>query len=456
MARANPKRTQTLKAVRHAMAQRPSVIELFTGVGGMSLGLEMAGFNVAVAVEIEELAGRYAQYNFPASRVLYGEATGDVRDFGSQALKAIAPELLGEISLVAGGPPCQGFSLAGKKDGADPLNDLVGEFARVVSQLKPMAFLMENVPGITMSSSTQLRDAVRRLGKHYRVTEPTPLWASDFGVPQARQRVFLLGIRRDLGTFPSLPAPTHVRPAHDQLSMDTGPITPTVWEALSDIPAVDEYPELIDGDRVAYDKNPESEYQSRMRAAGPTKGFDACVIPTWDSAVCTNLRRTQHGPDLLNRFAQLGFAQIDRSSGIRRLDPNDVATTIRAGTTKERGSWSAPRPLHPFQNRVLTTRECARLQSFPDWFFFHPIKWHGNRQVGNAVPPLLARAIGSHILQLLGLPVPATSLPEVERDDGLVREDILRAAESGLSRRKISQMVVHPKKGANRHHRGAE
>jgi DNA (cytosine-5)-methyltransferase 1 len=220
-------------------------------------------------------------------------------------------------------------------------------------------------------------------------------------------------------------------------------LTPSVWDAISDIPSVEDYPELIDGDRIAYDKEPTSQYEKIMR--GESRNAEDLSLPVvWNNTVCTNLRRTQHGENLLLRFSQLGFGQMDKTSGIRRLDPNDVSTTIRAGTTKERGSWSAPRPLHPFQNRVLTTRECARIQSFPDWFLFHPVKWHGNRQVGNAVPPLLAQAIGRHIIKLLGIKMFCELPPAIDRDESLVKTDIELAAESGLSKRQISQKVIRP------------
>lgn len=426
------------------MAKRPTVVELFTGVGGLGLGLEQAGFNVAVAVELEEIAGRYAQYNFPSAHVLYGGEMGDVRRFGRDRLLSVAPEIGQEIALVAGGPPCQGFSLAGKKDSEDPLNDLVLEFARIVGEVRPMAFLMENVPGITFGTSGHLGEAIRRLRKEYLVTDPTNLWACDFGVPQARERVFLVGIRKDLHVAPSLPEPTHDRPISQQLSLAPRPVTPTVRKAISDLPHVDEYPELIDRDRIPYGCEPTSEFERTMRGQLQDR-TDWSMVPEWDEKICTNLRRTQHGPGLTARFRELQFGQMDRMSGIRRLHPDEVATTIRAGTTKERGSWSAPRPLHPFQDRVLTTRECARLQSFPDWFFFHPVKWHGNRQVGNAVPPLLARAIGAHIFRLLRLPPPKAEPPRIQRLDELVMADIDGAATSGLSKRRISQKVVHPR-----------
>ena len=123
------------------------------------------------------------------------------------------------------------------------------------------------------------------------------------------------------------------------------------------------------------------------------------------------------------RLRRLGFGETDPRSALRRLDPEQPGTTIRAGTTRDRGARSAPRPVHPHQARVLTTRECARLQSFPDWYMFHPVKWHGNRQVGNAVPPMLGRAVGAHILSLLGESIDPVIAPPICRDENLVRDD---------------------------------
>ena len=406
--------------------------------------MEQAGFHVSVAVELEDIHGRYAQYNFPGTRVLFGNASGNVRHFTKDVFNAVAPRHHSEITLVAGGPPCQGFSLAGMKLSEDPLNDLVLEFARVTCELMPLAFLLENVPGITRGNSKHLKEALERLERHYCITEPTSLWACDFGVPQLRERIFVLGMRKDLGIEPSFPHPTHLRPDGKHMLLSLMPSSPTVWEAIGDLPDVDDYPELIDGDRILYDKEPTSEYAQVMR--GKSHDADDLSPPlVWNNRLCTNVRRTQHGESLQGRFSKLGYNQQDRLSGMRRLDPDGLSTTIRAGTTKERGAWSAPRPVHPFQNRVLTTRECARLQSFPDWFLLHPTKWHGNRQVGNAVPPLLARAIGKHIFSLLGIQRPTESLPYFYREDALVEEDIQDAAASGLSRKRVSQQVIHPR-----------
>lgn len=419
---------------------RPISIDLFSGVGGLSLGLEQAGFDVGIKVEIEEIAGTYAQYNSPNSTVLFGDKDGDVHNFGGEHPKII--ELTAneqEIALVAGGPPCQGFSMAGKKIAADPLNGLVVEFARVVTEIKPLAFLMENVPGITVGVSGMLQSALNLLSTDYNIVGPATLSAWHFGVPQTRQRVFIVGYRKDVGVAPSLPNPTHHFESSDQGALFLKP-TPNAWDALSDIPNVDDYVELLSGDRVKYETEPATDFQREMR--GVLRQNDDFSYPVdWEGSICTNLRRTQHGESLLSRLEVLGFGKSDKVSGIRRIDPNDLCTTIRAGTTKARGSWSAPRPLHPYQHRVLSTRECARIQTFPDWWEFHPAKWHGNRMVGNAVPPQLGKAVGSKILQDLGIEPQQVTGPDVVRDFNLISHYVEKAHKSNYENRKVSQKV---------------
>lgn len=422
------------------------MIDLYSGVGGLSLGFEQAGFKIAADIEIEDIAGRYAQFNFPETRVFYGDTSGDVRRFTTDSFRQAGgnPD---DVFLVVGGPPCQGFSLAGKRRHDDPLNDLVLEFARVVSDFSPQAFLMENVPGLKTSDSPMLGQALRKLEREYDVVGPHTLRAWEFGVPQMRQRVFILGIKKSLKLTPSFPEPTHYRPIDPPSLLFSR--CPTCWEAISDIPNVDEYPELISGDRVPYTSRPNNDFQKHMRGLHRDPE-DFSPLIDWDVKTCTNLRRTQHGEGLLQRFEDLGFGQSDKTSGIRRLDPHDISTTIRAGTTKARGSWSAPRPLHPYQQRVLTTRECARIQTFPDWFLFHPVKWHGNRMVGNAVPPILARAIGLHIRTIFGLPKPSARNTHLLRNDKLVVQDIEDAKNSGYENRNVSQLVVSWGKNSNR------
>jgi len=432
---------------RHYLETRPIAVDLFAGVGGLSLGLELAGFSVASHVEIDDTAARYAEYNFPLTTTLGGAERGDVRKMsGSDLIGGVPPKA--DIALIAGGPPCQGFSLAGKKDRSDPLNDLVLEMARLVLELKPLSFIIENVPGIKAGDVWQLDEALNRLKKVYRVSEPNTLYAPDFGVPQTRKRVFVLGIRRDLGITPEHPSATHLPPGAQATLFSPRLATPTVRDALDDLPDVDLFPHLVNGDEVKYEKPPRTDFQRLMRTPKLLADRRGYAV-NWDAALCTNCRRTQHGEDLLARLKLLEAGQADASSGIRRLEPDGLGTTIRAGTTSERGSWSAPRPCHFESSRVLTTRECARIQTFPDWFRFHPVKWHGNRQVGNAVPVLLAEAVGAALFAQLGFRPKKSSVPHIERNEALIADDITKAESAGLDARKMTHQVVGTRKPGN-------
>jgi DNA (cytosine-5)-methyltransferase 1 len=415
-------------------------VDLFSGVGGLSLGLELAGFFSAMHVEVEEQASRYANFNFPLARHYGGAKDGDVRALSGELINSVVGGR--EVAVIAGGPPCQGFSTAGRRRVDDPLNDLVLEMARVVDEVRPRAFLIENVPGSLSSQYWQFHKAVEMLSSSYSVSPSTVLAAEDFGVPQKRRRVFTVGVRKDVGRTATLPSASHL--ARRDGDLDLGlPTTPTVAEALMDLPNCDDFEELFDRDWAPYGMGPHSDFAHSMRdprGLARERGYEV----DWDGEICTNLRRTNHGPKLRTALSMLRPGEKDPSSRIPRLDPDGLSVTIRAGTTADRGSWSAPRPCHPVYPRVLTTRECARIQSFPDWFRFHPVKWHGNRQVGNAVPPLLARAVGAHLLRLLDL-APSSSHDSVvvRRDRDLIADDLASSEQSRLGKRQTSHQVVN-------------
>ncbi len=324
-----------------------------------------------------------------------------------EVLRAAIPQGR-ELALVAGGPPCQGFSWAGRHRNDDRRNHGVGCFARTVVALRPMAFVMENVRGILSHGAVELESAKAVLAKTYVLGNPQVLGASDFGVPQARERMFLLGVRRDMGIVPE-----PIKPRAETC--------PTVAEAILDVPVAPLGMELA-AHGIPFMAEPQSRFAKEMRGVIRASG-DLHSSPVWDQRYCTNAAPTRHGKIVRTRFGRLAPGEADPVSRVRRLDPDGVAVTIRAGTSAEYGSRSAPRPVHPFDDRVLTTRECARLQSFPDWYLFHPTKWHGNQQVGNAVPPLLARAVALHVRRTLKLDneVPAT-VPS-EREHELVARD---------------------------------
>lgn len=417
---------------------RPISVDLFSGVGGLSLGLEAAGFYSAAHVEVEAQASRYASYNFPLAQHFGGSEAGDVRNFDWRNVRQVVGSR--EVAVIAGGPPCQGFSTVGRRRIDDPLNDLVLEMARLILEVEPQSFIIENVPGSLSSQYWQFDKALEMLSSKYSVSKPTVLRAEDFGVPQKRRRVFTVGFRDDLHVQPSLPVASH-GVAGAQLSFLTSP-TPTVGDALLDVPNCDDFEHLFNEDTAPYVSPPHSEYAAAMRderGLASERGYQV----DWDPGLCTNLRRTKHGPALAARLEVLSQGQMDKSSRIPRLALDGLSVTIRAGTTSERGSWSAPRPCHPVYPRVLSTRECARLQSFPDWFRFHPVKWHGNRQVGNAVPPLLAKAVGEHVRGLLSLSSASTEGAVARRDPSLIAADLEEAAAANYQSRTSSHQVVN-------------
>ncbi len=383
------------------------MIDLFAGAGGLALGFEQAGFSTAVALDSDATCADCLRVNFPETAVIH-------RDIRSISGKDILNEAgLGgrEVDVVAGGPPCQGFSLIGLRDPKDARSGLVFEFHRLVTEIQPKFFVMENVPGILNAHKGKFFHSLIKLLERdgYRVVSPVRvLNAAQFGVPQNRQRVFILGVRNDLAFNPKYPIQSHISPRENQgNASDSGlfdhslPITPTVRDAIADLPRVDDYEELIVSDEIPYDIEPLSDYARMMRGLLKDPGSALRPPKSWNSSICTGCRRTVHGPVLAKRCAETPPGETLPISRLYKLQWDNIANTLRAGTPTERGSYSSPRPIHPEQPRVVTVREGARLQSFPDWHRFHITKWHGFRQVGNAVPPLLARAVAKEILRAL-------------------------------------------------------
>jgi DNA (cytosine-5)-methyltransferase 1 len=367
-------------------AARPVAVDLFAGAGGMSLGFEQAGFDVRLAVEADGYHAAAHERNFPHARTLCRSVVGLT---AADVVAAVGGQA--DIDLLFGGPPCQGFSHMGQRDTHDPRNGLIGEFVRLAVELHPKAVVMENVPGLVSGKMkpvlTAAASALTVAG--YRVTDPVrPLDASRYGVPQRRKRLFLLAVRADLG--PALEYPAE-RP---------GP-PPTVWEALADLPDVDADDTLFAADEAAYDAEPATDYARAMR--GRAAADDDFSHPReWDGRRCTGCLRVRHTPRAVALYAATPPGQMVPSHKLPRLDPDGLAPTLRAGSDSSRGSYTAPRPIHPRRPRCVTAREAARLHGFPDWFAFYPLKWHAYRQIGNAVCPPVARAVGRQVMAALG------------------------------------------------------
>lgn len=370
------------------MPYRPVAVDLFCGAGGMSLGFEQAGFDIAVAVDFDAYHIATHERNFPYGHVLLRSVT----DVSGQELRDLAGR---EIDLIFGGPPCQGFSHMGLRDALDPRNTLVSEFARVVREVRPKAFVMENVPGMQTGKTRVIFDHVldsfRASG--YRITWPVrTLNASEFGVPQSRERLFVLGVREDLGVaeipYPSTDAPKV-----------------TVLEAIEDLPDVDAHEELLVGSVIPYDRPPVHRYARILRGV-ESDPDDHSYPRSWNREICTGSQRVKHGPEVIKLYDATPPGSMVPGHKLPRLAPNGLAPTLRAGSNSEHGSYTAPRPVHPSRPRCITAREAARLHGYPDWFRFYPAKWHAYRQIGNSVCPPVARVIGKQIAATLGFRVP--------------------------------------------------
>jgi len=384
--------------------QRPIGVDLFAGAGGITLGFEQAGFDILAAVELDPIHCAIHHFNFPFCSVL----CKSVEDVTGTEIRNTSKIGNREIDVVFGGSPCQGFSVIGKRALSDPRNGLLFHFYRLITELKPKYFVLENVPGLTLGMHRQfLLEIIEKLQySGYKVeTNYQILNAANYGVPQSRARLFLLGCRQDL-PLPQYPQP-QTQPAKFQKSKylvfrEDLPHTPTVWDAIGDLPEVELIRELLHQDwaNVKYGKS--SDYSGKLRCS-KVDPHNYGYKRRFNSRILTSSIRTQHGKESMLRFEQTLPGTTEAISRFHKLEKYGICNTLRAGTPSHKGSFTAPRPIHPSSPRCITVREAARLHSYPDWFRFHVTKWHGFRQVGNSVPPLLARAVATEIIRALGI-----------------------------------------------------
>lgn len=384
---------------------RPIGIDLFAGAGGMSLGFEQAGFDVRAAVEIDPIHCAVHKFNFPECVVIPRSVIG----LSAKEIRRLADLGNGQIDVVFGGPPCQGFSLIGQRSLNDPRNKLVLEFVRLVAELNAKAFVFENVKGLTVGCQrvflNEIIEAFQSVG--YDVREKwSVLDAADFEVPQHRQRLILLGARRG-APIPEYPEPMCI-PADAKISQKL-PIKkslsrgPTCKDAIGDLPDADTFLELNNSDAVTIRSlGRASSYARELRCM-----YDLC----WhyghprklNSRILTSSARTEHTAISKRRFAETRPGDVEPISRFFKLSPAGLSNTLRAGTDGARGAFTSPRPIHYLHNRCITVREMARLHGYPDWFRLHATKWHGARQIGNSVPPPLARAVALEVVRALGV-----------------------------------------------------
>ena len=368
----------------------PKVIDLFSGAGGLSLGAARAGFEVSGAVDSDLRVLEIHARNFPGTP----HSSADVSEMTGVSLGGLFG-LCGEsITGIIGGPPCQGFSNMGRGDVHDARNQHFTHFFRVVNEAQPAFFLAENVLGILHDKYAGVVDAaLSRVSRDYTILDPIKICAADYGVPTSRTRVFFFGYQPDrmeeLSSVSFAP-PTDLEPV-------------LVGSALEGLPVrVDpRWQSEADGWRQA-ESHGFGYFSARLQGCIPAGVGDALALKRLaNEGLSSGTLGTFHSCKVERRYAALGQGERDKISKAQRLDPQGFCPTLRAGTGPERGSYQAVRPIHPVEPRVITPREGARLQGFPDWFTFSPSKWHSFRQIGNSVSPIVAERVLNVILAAL-------------------------------------------------------
>ena len=347
--------------------QKYNVIDLFCGAGGLSFGFEQAGCNILLGIDNDKLALETFEKNHKNAKSLCCDIT-------QIDYKNTIKDIIGnkKIDLIIGGPPCQGFSIAGSRNFDDPRNKLYLSYIKLVEEIKPKAFVIENVPGIISLFNGEVKDnIIKRFSKMgYNVTYKI-LCASDYGVPQSRKRVVFVGILNSKQAF-------------EFPDIDNNVVTCKM--ALSDLPS------LVDSlgeDHQKYKTKPQNEYQYMMRQNSvDVQNHIAAFHSDKIKHIISLVPDGGNYKDLPLEYRNSRNCHVAWT----RFNSNKPAPTIDTGHRHH---------FHYKYNRVPTVRECARLQSFPDDFIFYGNKTQQFRQVGNAVPPIMAKRVAENLLKFL-------------------------------------------------------
>jgi DNA (cytosine-5)-methyltransferase 1 len=367
---------------RAGTSGRFPVVDLFSGVGGLSLGAARAGFQLRAAVELDTEALRAHKRNFPKAIHL----RRSVRRISGRDLCRHVGLPLGAAFGLVGGPPCQGFSVIGRRDHTDPRNKLFTHFFRLVHETRPVFFLAENVPGILSDANARLLDAALSLvPARYQLLKPILVSAHDYGAPTSRTRVFFVGF--DPERINRLDALSFAPPRQREFIR--------VRDALRGLPnRVDPSWQREENGWRRVSRPDHSAFAARLWGLVPQGvGDRQALLRLRDHREASGNLGSFHSSKVARRYAAVRPGDIDKVTKSRRLVLDGFCPTLRAGTGFDRGRFQAVRPLHPVHNRVITPREGARLQGFPDWFQFAPTKWHSFRLLGSSVSPIVAERL---------------------------------------------------------------
>lgn len=392
----------------------PTIIDLFAGAGGFGLGFRLAGYDLHLSLEFDHWAADTLRKNNPDAVIIEGDITEYQSEEDIRKACCVVPD------VIIGGPPCQGFSIAAPADRQDPRNTLFMDFARWVKCFKPRVFVMENVRGILWRRTADHEKVISIIKKTFTdlgyTVEVWNLNAAAYGVPQMRERVFIVGTRS--GPILGEPPITHRLPKRSSSlqclkvpGYEALPRAIGVWEAISDLPKL----RAGEGEEEqSYTQLPDSPYQIWARG---------------DQQTLYNHVAMRHTDRMVERFKRIRWCQsvvdVSDKHGARKRNgdgktPGTVFDSNNRRLHPFSPSYTIPAHfyssfVHPFHHRNITAREAARLQSFPDWYRFmgkrtvvsRKLLEHSGRhsenhlsqynQIGNAVPPLLAKAIAEHI-----------------------------------------------------------
>lgn len=377
-----------------------TAVDLFSGAGGITLGLRNAGFDVRLCSDLNEACEATHYRNFPDIPFI----RRDVHELTGAEILHAAGLRPGELDLLIGGPPCQGFSIIGRRELWDPRNGLFREFVRIAGELRPKVMVIENVTGLaTLEGGAVLRELSTAFRAAGYVPDCAELLAAQYGVPQMRWRMFFIGWRGDLKRSGGFPLPTHGRAGIGELvpNRTVGPDNSagfvTIRDAIGDLPPVE-----AGGVTATYGQSPKSLYQRAMRFDAPMQLANHYAARLSPQNI-ERIRFLKPGEDwraLPRELLPTGMQRAlrkDHTRRYRRMVWDGVARSI---ITRFRDPKSGEY-IHPDQHRTISIREAARIQSFPDWFVFEKNYSEQYEQVGNAVPPLLARAVGSELKAML-------------------------------------------------------